>query len=117
MKREHDRPEGPRLVPQSGQLLLLLCYHVLQLLGVRWGKEWCTSSSSPALLLFLTVLIVVDLVGHGEERGVLLDPVLHGVHQVLVGLHHFLLQSLNMEVKHQADRPRLSSKKLWVLHQ
>ena len=42
----------------------------------------------------LTVLVVVDLVGHGEQGGVLLDPVLHRVHQVLVRLHYVLFQYL-----------------------
>ena len=44
--------------------------------------------------MILTILIIVDLVGHGEEGGVLLQPVLHVVQQVLVGLHHLLLQQL-----------------------
>ena len=44
--------------------------------------------------MILTILIIVDLVGHGEEGGVLLQPVLHVVQQVLVSLHHLLLQQL-----------------------
>ena len=42
----------------------------------------------------LTVLVVVDLVGHCKEGGVLLDPVLHRVHQVLVRLNHVFLENL-----------------------
>ena len=47
--------------------------------------------------MILTILIIVDLVGHGEEGGVLLQPVLHVVQQVLVSLHHLLLQQLTRE--------------------
>ena len=47
--------------------------------------------------MILTILIIVDLVGHGEEGGVLLQPVLHVVQQVLVSLHHLLLQQLTHE--------------------
>ena len=47
----------------------------------------------------LTVLVVVDLVGHGEQGGVLLDPVLHRVHQVLVRLHYVLFQYLQKMVR------------------
>ena len=44
--------------------------------------------------MILTILIIVDLVGHGEEGGVLLQPVLRVVQQVLVSLHHLLFQQL-----------------------
>jgi hypothetical protein len=46
----------------------------------------------------LTVLIIVDLVAHGEKADVLVHPVLHAVHQVLVWLEDLLLQQL--EVRH-----------------
>ena len=39
-------------------------------------------------------MVVVDLVGHGKEGGVLLDPVLHRVDQVLVRLHHVFFKNL-----------------------
>ena len=45
-------PEGPGLVPEGGQRLLLLSDQLLQLLRVR-------------------VLVVVNLVGHGQQAGVL----------------------------------------------
>ena len=48
--------------------------------------------------MILTILIIVDLVGHGEEGGVLLQPVLHVVQQVLVSLHHLLFQQLTREI-------------------
>ena len=39
-------------------------------------------------------MVVVDVVGHGKERGVLLLPVAEAAQQLLVGVHHVLLQQL-----------------------
>ena len=44
----------------------------------------------------LTILVVVDVVGHGEECGVLLHPVAEAAQQLLVGVHHVLLQQLQL---------------------
>ena len=41
-------------------------------------------------------MVIVDVVGHGEERGVLLHPVSEAAQQLLVGVHHVLLQQLQL---------------------
>ncbi len=48
------------------------------------------------MCLGLTVLVVVDRVGHGEQGGVVLHPLLHAVDDRPVGFNEVFFQSLQV---------------------
>ena len=48
------------------------------------------------IFYFLTILIIIHFIGHGEQGRILLNPLLHVIYDSFVGLDQFFLQGLQV---------------------